>query len=371
MFSETNLNAEKEKEKEISVGLQCVVCKVDDIEQRVVIEFSFWGQLKHYEKTGLGDTFARVENPGWRPKFAFFNLTHPAVVVEETFYARESTGDLYMFLNFIITIQEHLDLRKFPFDRQTCEIKFYLINARYVPFSKEARQNVPPSFPDEYFPQLDVELIAESQLWLLHSADANVSALQGGGSEFLVHISFERKTDYYLSNILLPYFFIGLVSFGVYSIPLAEDPSSRINFMITIILTAIAFKFVTSGLVPKTSYLTLLDKYITAGFLLFTVTLAKDAALALAIQAGSLTRSASAFDTIYTCTALGLWILVHLLIFIAGKISSLSRYTVRTPWDKVRLVVAAAQQIVGQDVLNVGEMVTAMKSDQPEDRNRH
>lgn len=304
MFSETNLNAEKEKEKEISVGLQCVVCKVDDIEQRVVIEFSFWGQLKHYEKTGLGDTFARVENPGWRPKFAFFNLTHPAVVVEETFYARESTGDLYMFLNFIITIQEHLDLRKFPFDRQTCEIKFYLINARYVPFSKEARQNVPPSFPDEYF-------------------------------------------------------------------PLAEDPSSRINFMITIILTAIAFKFVTSGLVPKTSYLTLLDKYITAGFLLFTVTLAKDAALALAIQAGSLTRSASAFDTIYTCTALGLWILVHLLIFIAGKISSLSRYTVRTPWDKVRLVVAAAQQIVGQDVLNVGEMVTAMKSDQPEDRNRH
>ena len=59
-------------------------------------------------------------------------------------------------------------------------------------------------------------------------------------------------------------------SFFVFLIP-AEDVADRINLILTLMLTQVAFKFVTIGIVPKVGYSTHLDKFLFLNMIFFLV----------------------------------------------------------------------------------------------------
>ena len=72
-----------------------------------------------------------------------------------------------------------------------------------------------------------------------------------------------RKTGYYTSNVILPIFVLTLLS--PLSCTINEDGSSmgtadRLSITLTLLLTAVAYKFVVATSLPTVSYLTLLDR---------------------------------------------------------------------------------------------------------------
>ena len=86
----------------------------------------------------------------------------------------------------------------------------------------------------------------------------------------------ERKSGYYISNVALP--LAVLTALGPLSNAIEIDGSSmgtgdRLSVTLTLILTAVAYKFVVAASLPQVSYLTLLDTHVLIcfGFLVINV----------------------------------------------------------------------------------------------------
>ncbi|XP_020630630.1 acetylcholine receptor subunit alpha-type acr-7-like [Orbicella faveolata] len=75
----------------------------------------------------------------------------------------------------------------------------------------------------------------------------------------LYHITchVKRKNGYYLWNMAMVIFLIYILSFCSFSVEISS-PSDRLGVTLTLLLTAVAFKFVVSQSLPTISYLTLL-----------------------------------------------------------------------------------------------------------------
>merc|ERR1712125_264475 len=86
----------------------------------------------------------------------------------------------------------------------------------------------------------------------------------------------ERCSSYYIWNIVFVYFLIIFAHAGMIAYPYNE---TRFDFAMTLALTTVAFKFVTSTLVPKVSYLTYLDRYMLSGLAILGVRFIVDVCL--------------------------------------------------------------------------------------------
>ena len=83
--------------------------------------------------------------------------------------------------------------------------------------------------------------------------------------EKVVHIRLQIKRDpnFYLQNVVA--IMSGLTLLGVISFAMdIADIASRVNTILTLILTAVAFKFVLNSIIPKVSYNTLIDYFMFA-----------------------------------------------------------------------------------------------------------
>jgi len=69
---------------------------------------------------------------------------------------------------------------------------------------------------------------------------------------------------FYLVKVALLMVLSSMMSFGVYQI---EDIGDRMSYLATVFIANGALLFVSSGSLPKTPYLTALDKIVLAGFL--------------------------------------------------------------------------------------------------------
>jgi len=343
--------------KYISFGTVLNVQKIDDISQNITIDFVMWSYMKHTPKPSaknmlLKTSMAKLE---WVPEFIFFSLTEEAKLILEFVYTNENTGDVYVFQNWILKIQEGLELQKFPFDRQMFSVRFQCINCMYRPFPLGSRSCGPASwatFSDNSTVTV-VKLKIESSMWICHKVTTS-SMTFDDCTVYAVSMALERRSSYYLWNICLPYFLLGLLALFSYAIPLTDietnlvaDPSSRFNFTMTLILTAVAFKFVTSGLVPKTSYLTLLDKYALGGFFFIVIVMLKDLILALNVIFSEENISVRALkrSDLYFTSAWGLmWILMHIFLLVAHSYKS-----IQIPWEKVEASQGEDEQVHNDD----------------------
>jgi len=323
----------------VSFGSQCNIQKIDDMNQCIIVDFTIYSYMKQKAKPDGVDEMTKTElgKLSWVPAYTFYCLTGEKTMIEETVYANEATGDVYLIQNWVITIQEALELQKFPFDRQIFSVMFSCGNAIYCPFPPGSREGGPPSFMQPGGPGTDntwltqVILAVESNMWILHEAEATFET-ENEVSTYCIELKLERRSSYYLWNICVPYFLLGLLSLTAYAIPMTDgNPNDRFSLMMTLILTAVAFKFVTSGLVPKTSYLTLLDKYALFGFFFLVIVMIKDFVLGLLIQFSSESfADVNKGDIIFTGSMCLLWLALHVFMLYANY-----KKTLHIPWETV------------------------------------
>ena len=88
----------------------------------------------------------------------------------------------------------------------------------------------------------------------------------GGVQQFKATIRVTRKPYYYLVNFYLILFLLVCMTFGCWAAPINEL-TGRLEVSISLLLTGVAYKLVLGDNIPRVSYLTLLDKYVTYCFM--------------------------------------------------------------------------------------------------------
>jgi len=156
---------------------------------------------------------------------------------------------------------EKFELRNFPFDNQELHVRI----STKLPSSQ---LKLLPRTDSPNHVKTDPTIAFTFSEWRLHAhVDTSVSDTITTESAmgktypmlvFSVHVT--REWGYYFWNVFLILFFLVTMSGAAFSMP-ADQPSNRLSVVITLVLTAVAFKSSISQNIPKISYNTFVDTY--------------------------------------------------------------------------------------------------------------
>lgn len=144
----------------------------------------------------------------------------------------------------IIHVQCPMDLSRFPFDTQSCEIQFgdWSASEQYFEFDVLNRFSQEWSLPDSEF-KVESATVEKTNIQE-HSlvADAHLPVVT-------YKVQFTRRPHYYLVKFVLPMFLLVLLGQAVYWMDLEKE---RFSTGITVILAVMTVSFLTAPLMPKT-----------------------------------------------------------------------------------------------------------------------
>mmetsp|Transcript_51420 Transcript_51420/g.95115 ORF Transcript_51420/g.95115 Transcript_51420/m.95115 type:complete len:423 (-) Transcript_51420:50-1318(-) len=206
--------------------------------------------------------------PMWTPKYQI-KLLVEETLVEKTFSVQEIDGETWVLYegNHLVYIFEELELSKFPTDTQDLNIVVMATlpstRAVFVPM----RQNEKfVSLSHQNFFLTDFALAEVPYVYnmcMMETAGhAKVSAVE-------VQVKVVRMLGYYMTNVALIMCMICSCILASWSAHPADE-SARQSVDFNIILTAVAYKLVLTGMLPPVSYMTLLDIYVLGCFLFIT-----------------------------------------------------------------------------------------------------
>jgi hypothetical protein len=211
----------------------------------------------------FGDFAVKEIYEGWRPHVVIPNgignrsITNMAVSIwpdghvsySETFYTK---------------VEAPMDLRRFPFDTQDLEIFFH-------PFIYQRDEVV--LVPDDRLAGTWNQNLGIAD-WARESVSMAERPIQiayfddslSEISEFVVTVRIHRQPSHFLVSIIFPMVLLVALTWCVFWMD-EETLSNRINITFIGILSVVAYYFVILDSVPEVSYLTLIDAFVIATFL--------------------------------------------------------------------------------------------------------
>ena len=162
-----------------------------------------------------------------------------------------------------MTFAEELELQSFPFDCQdlSCIIHERTTGGVRCIFLPELRK---PNFGsiDPRYSVID-EWDLETAILEFGDADPYASRSKSSYAMIVLRLKVKSRWKVYLANIVFLMACISLLKFTAFSLT-EDDLGDRLNLLITLILTAVAFSYVVFDTLPNVPYLTFMAKYIFA-----------------------------------------------------------------------------------------------------------
>ncbi len=187
----------------------------------------------------------------WWPQLEFVNTAQPEVTNRALDISPD--GSVRYELGVTAAFRADLDLRRFPFDRQTLAVRiqsFIWTDDQIVFVSDPTRIGLNP---DNTFEGLAVTRV---------STEVRQRELTGwtaveSYSEFAALIEVERQAAFYLWTVFTPVILIFLISCTIFVVDI-EAFSDRIGISLAALLACIATQFAISFNLPQISYLTVI-----------------------------------------------------------------------------------------------------------------
>lgn len=209
----------------------------------------------------------------------------------ETSDYSKGTFDYCFKRRFQASFTDRAELHDFPFDRQILKIRiqayqprnmvYFIPNAEYPSiFFYEKFQ-----FHDTYKPVFKDKIYTCTSL-----SDSKESSAYFEYPICTYTLAFDRKPHYYITNIVAPmatFTLLACLSFAVDEDGNSMDIGTRLSFTMTLLLTAVAYKFVVTSALPQISYLTIMDKYVNMCFLFICAVLLENAVYPAVFQTSS------------------------------------------------------------------------------------
>jgi hypothetical protein len=211
---------------------------------------------------------AQVQSALWYlSQLSFANAAEEPTVIQRQIYA--IGDDISMIMEVEGAFFELFELDHFPFDHQSVSCKLRCSCA------KEGEIPVKFTGLEDAVEVVEVKEFALQNTWeiekKLEVETDETSPMEGRTYPVLIftaHVN--RLPGFYLWNVIIPMSMLSLAGFLQFEVA-KEDVADRASISLTLLLTAVAYKLVTAGMVPAISYLTLLDKFVSANILLMLV----------------------------------------------------------------------------------------------------
>jgi len=227
------------------------------------------------------------------------------------------TSTLHMLVVVSVCFVERMELERFPMDRQFLgmDLNAWTLQTPADPNDPNAlKWNWIPSHrpewvPNEYQKTFAVRMLASITEYTMLSPWVDFQ----GEQPLSIRLRVEREPGYYFGSIILPNFLIVTAAFAAFPVLINDEDSSvadRLSITVTLMLTAVAFKYVITEQLPKITYLTLMDYYLLEGFLMLTLLIAENAATGVATW-GTQQMRQSASNWMALAFAV-VWALTHL-----------------------------------------------------------
>jgi Neurotransmitter-gated ion-channel ligand binding domain len=185
----------------------------------------------------------------WWPQLEFVNTGQPDVANRTLDISPD--GSVHYKLAVTATFRSDLDLRRFPFDRETLEVRIQssIWNQDQMVFvSDPARIGFNPRSTIE-------ELVVSRVSTKIRQRELAGWRPAESYSEFVALIEVQRRAAFYMWTVFTPVMLIFLISCTVFVIPI-ENFNDRIGISLTALLACIAMQFTVSFNLPQISYLT-------------------------------------------------------------------------------------------------------------------
>lgn len=202
----------------------------------------------------------------WNPRLAIANELSLKETLPQTVEVTPD-GHVVCFQRVVGTLAQSMDLRGFPFDRQTFSVRFAAVG--YSPeqvaliVSRDRAVMLNDDWSVANWTLVDWEISNRT-----FAPAPGLPTLPG----IELTMNMKRGSAYFIFKVILPLILIVAMSWIVFWIS-PELMSSQISVAVTSMLTLIAYRFMVDGLVPRVSYFTRLDLFILGGTLLVFLTL--------------------------------------------------------------------------------------------------
>ncbi len=254
----------------VRVGLYIIDIKyIDDVHQSYLTDFVLsyrWNDPQLRFKSNNKDAYCVYKLLDvWHPQLEVFNMRNLTKKLDDIVRVK-SDGEVEYLQRYIGSLASSFDLKRFPRDTQLLPVQ--VLSFEYGPDKLELKldpestgRRTPFSIASwnigEGVPNVDVFTAKSSHL----------RGMQIALAVFTYNIKATRIVRYYVWKIILPLSLIMFMSWAVFFI----DPIKievQIGLAATTILTLIAFLFSIDRLLPKISYLTLIDFFTLFSILL-------------------------------------------------------------------------------------------------------
>eukprot|EP01038_Epipyxis_sp_PR26KG_P008610 gene8610-11638_t len=178
----------------------------------------------------------------------------------------ENTYDYTIKIRHKGLFSERMELEYFPFDQQLLNmcLTFSKPNGSIILLENE---DYPSIFMVNNFQLASIFDCVFKSFVFAHPTESDPSESSSGYIYPRINfsIALNRKPGYYVSNVMVPIFTLGMISFlsfGINEDGTKMDTGTRLGIVLTLLLTAVAYKLVASSSLPQVSYNTLLDWYV-------------------------------------------------------------------------------------------------------------
>lgn len=175
----------------------------------------------------------------------------PDLVLKNGFKKFEELGGSFLYISVtylggVFWLPYHvfetrcaMDITKFPFDTQSCDIKFitWSHNMEQIEISKSSNG-------------IKFYEYVENGIWKIIDTSWNIEKHKAV-SEIIFNIKLQRKPLYYVMNIILPVAFLGFLNILVFVIPV--DAGEKMSFSVTVFLSFAVFLTIISAMLPISS----------------------------------------------------------------------------------------------------------------------
>ena len=189
----------------------------------------------------------------WWPQIEFVNTAQPAVTNRALDISPD--GSVRYELGVTATFRADLDLRRFPFDRQTLAVRiqsFIWTDDQLVFVTDPTRIGFNPNSTFEGLTVTRVTTeVRQHELTGWTAAESY--------SEFAASIDVERQAAFYLWTVFTPVVLIFLISCTIFVVHI-EAFADRIGISLTALLACVATQFAISFNLPQIPYLTVIDR---------------------------------------------------------------------------------------------------------------
>jgi len=259
--------------------------------------------------------------------------------VETTHLTSSSTHpskyDFCINIRFRGVFAEEYELQLFPFDEQQLHVWVTLYNTNAVLSNNLEFPSVMRFTNFQLASVFDV-IFKDHMDVLVTCSDPSESSAEYRYPRCSFCLTLARRPGYYLTNVVLPMSAItGLTAISAGAVEIDGSRLStgdRLSVSLTLMLTAVAYKFIVATSLPQISYLTLLDAYLLCCFALIVLVCIENVAFpALAYDRSGEVPVEMVNEWLIFCLYIGAFVLLHVVggVYLYRFVSSRQK-----EWDK-------------------------------------